>query len=76
MSVLPSDRRLSGWPRFRDFPQTEAGWNRYTLMWAGRRRHTAGSGQIPLRAVEDLRAANALAARRGWQEREDEGESC
>ena len=75
MSVMPFDRRLGGWPRFRDFPQTESRWNRYTLQWAGRRRRTAGIGQMPLRAIEDLRAGNALAARRGWQEREDEGES-
>ena len=72
MTVLQFDRRLTGWPRFSDFPHTEAGWNRYANLWAVRRRRTTGIGQIPLSAIKDYRAANAMAAQSGWQESEDD----
>jgi hypothetical protein len=70
MTEPVSDPPEQGWPRFSDFPQTEAGWNHYANQWLSRRRRTSGIGQIPLWAVEEYRAANALAARLNWQESE------
>jgi hypothetical protein len=68
MTNQATDSRLAGWPKFNDFPQTEAGWNHFCNQWVGRRRITAGIGQIPQWAIEDYRAANGLAVRMGWQE--------
>lgn len=59
------------WPSFKDYPQTEAGYNEYQNAWVGRRRMAPLISMIPMEAIEDHRAALALAATKGWQEIEE-----
>jgi hypothetical protein len=63
---------LAPWPKLADYPQTEDGFNRYMNTWATRRRAARMLRQIPMLAVEEHRAAVALAQQMGWEEREEE----
>lgn len=58
------------WPQFKDFPQTEAGWNDYANQWAGL-KHNAPMAAIPMDAVQEHRQSLELGRKNGWQENED-----
>ena len=56
------------WPVFKDYPQSEAGWNDYANAWLARRRRVPLLNQIPISAIEEHRQAMQLGRDEGWRE--------
>jgi hypothetical protein len=57
-------------PKFSDYPQTEAGWNQYDNEWVSRRRLTPNITGIPKEVLEEHWASMSLGRKKGWEERE------
>ena len=65
-----SKLNIKPFPKFADYPQTEAGWNRYDGDWVARRRMTSNIGEIPKDVLEEHWAAMSLSRENGWKEQE------
>lgn len=70
LAMAPARRseNKGDWPQFEEFEQSERGYNDYRNAWIGRRRRATMLSQIPMAAIDDHRAAVALAQEQGWNE--------
>ena len=57
-------------PKFSDYPQTEAGWNQYDNEWVSRRRLTPNIAEIQKQALEEHWASMSIGREKGWKEQE------
>lgn len=65
----------TSWPQRQWFPLTEEGHNEYMDRWSARQRSAPLISSIPVTAIEDRRAAVALAKTNGWRDMDGEGQS-
>ncbi len=65
-----SNDKTKPFPKFSDYPQTEAGWNHYDEDWVTRRRMTPNIAEIPKQVLEEHWASMSLGREKGWKEQE------
>jgi hypothetical protein len=65
-----SNSDFKPFPKFADYPQTEAGWNHYDNDWVSRRRMTPNITEIPKEVLEEHWVSMSFGREKGWEERE------